>query len=191
MNSNQISVAAIPYYVIAILFIYIIYLTEFKAPTPLPTETKTDTLIVSDTVYSTAPSETISVSVPFIIYDTVYVFGDTLTEYKSFHTDIRISASWKTGVFGELRYQDFEYSLLKTPVITNTVYVNTNRYVTREVNVVKPYLSAGFELGGNESMFTVSPSILYTSKNRNTYYIKYDLVHNAYYLGITKPLLTF
>jgi len=181
----------LPYFVIGILFLYIVYLKEFSTTTPPVVETEIDTLVVRDTLYQTLPPDTVRVSVPVTSYDTVYVDGIEIKEYTTYHSDIKISASWTTGVIGELKYQDFEYTLLKTPVITNTVYINTNRYVTKEKEVSPSYLSVGFEFGGNETMFTVAPSLIYTSQKRNTYFIKYDLMHNAYYLGLTTPLLKF
>ena len=181
----------LPYFVIGILFLYIVYLKEFSTTTPPVVETEIDTLVVRDTLYQTLPSDTVRVSVPVTSYDTVYVDGIEIKEYTTYHSDIKISASWTTGVIGELKYQDFEYTLLKTPVITNTVYINTNRYVTKEKEVSPSYLSVGFEFGGNETMFTAAPSLIYTSQKRNTYFIKYDLMHNAYYLGLTTPLLKF
>jgi len=182
----------LPYFVIGILFLYIVYLKEFAPPPPIPVgDTEVDTLVVTDTLYQDLPTDTVEVSVTIVKYDTIYVDGVEIKEYTSHHNDNRISASWTTGVIGELKYQNFAYSLLKTPVINNTVYIRTKNYVIREKEVSPSYLSVGFEFGGNETMFTAAPSLIYTSQKRNTYFIKYDLMHNAYYLGLTTPLLKF
>lgn len=181
----------IPYWVIAILFLYIVYLQECQPviePTPVVT---TDTLLVTDTLYSKLPPDTIRVSVSVIEYDTVYVDGVEVKEYTTYHTDFNLSASWKTGVEGLLLYQDFEYSLINTPTIVTTRTITTNRYITKEVNKQYSMLSAGLELYGNELMFDAAPVVSYKTKKDNTYYVKYGLLSETIHIGFTTPLFRY
>lgn len=202
----QIIKKYLPYLVIGVLLIYVVFLKECSGPdqdvkTTVTEETTIDSTTVDSltkriTYLESLPPETTKVEVPIpTLPDTVYKdsSGADVKEYTSTHTDSVITAEWTIGITGDFKYQDFEYSLHHRPVVreTKTKYVTKYQTTTRTIEKTlqpNPYLSVGLEVGGNKDLFMASPTVSWTTSKGNSYHFKYDVINEAYMVGFKVPI---
>lgn len=196
----------LPYLVIGILLIYVVFLKECSGPDQTIKTTVTETTKLDSTTVDSLtkrieyleslPPETTRVEVPIPTEpDTVYTESDgtSVKEYTSMHTDSVITATWTTGLTGTLKYQDFSYTLHHRPVVreTKTKYVTKYRTTTRTIEKTlepNPYLSLGLEVGGNRDLFLAAPTVSWTTSQGNRYHFKYDVINEAYMVGFSVPV---
>jgi len=192
------STGHIPFYVIAILLLYIGYLKYFECNQPTETTTVTETVLDSVKVDSlqqvisyleSLPPETIRVDIPVPVPTTEdSTDAGVVRWYDTNYTDDFIAASWRSKVNGQLLEQLFEYvpksqRVVETKTVINRDYFYSTTTTIERVYEPKAYLSAGGFTGFSADRIQLGPMFHITSSNQNIYTIQYDVLNSSVLIG--------
>ena len=186
------------YFIIAVLAIALIY--SLLRPNQIETISETVKVVQDTTVVDSLKQrieyleeieepDTIVVEVPVPEIDTVIIReGVDLNVYYPSYSDDNLVANWRLLIDGELREQNFEYTLRRrlvredTYTIRESRYVETERIITQRV-LPRNYLSVGGFGGYVNETPMLGPSIAYNTPN-TTFNVSYDALNGGILVGI-------
>ena len=140
-------------------------------------------------------NDTIYVTLKEIIHDTLYLEAPTevvvedssgsyvsLNKYETQVDDSLISGTITSYAKGIIVNQAIRYTPKFPKYITRVDTVK----VAKTIDEAKTKFGIGFEVGGNQNLFNLSPKIQLNSKSGYSYSFRYGLLDKSYNIGVVK-----